>query len=177
MVGPRLSIASMMLVVLAVGLGLAALRNPSPLRASAAFTVTMGLVLAAILGSRVAREPLRSDCLGFSWFAGVYFVIALVYPFEIFVRPNLLTSKLLNDLYPPVTGRAIERTFVRGPIEPFFYAPDLLIPAPELPFAWKGTYICYVRTGHCLFALLSGIVGVVLARFLNARDHADHEMS
>lgn len=72
----RMSIAGVMLLMLPVAVGLAALRDPSELWASVLFTVTLLALLVSVLGTVARRGPARLAFFGFVLFGASYLVLA-----------------------------------------------------------------------------------------------------
>src|SRR5438105_3388914 len=68
----RFTLAQSMVIVLFVGFGFAALRSDSVLWASAVFTLTVAVLLAAILGAIARRGRARMTWAGFALFGWVY---------------------------------------------------------------------------------------------------------
>jgi hypothetical protein len=75
MVPRRLSLAALMGIVIVAGLGLASLRFATVLWTAAATTVTLALLLSAVLGSLFLRGYNRAYWVGFALFGGVYLVL------------------------------------------------------------------------------------------------------
>ena len=75
MVKPRLTIASLMGLVAVIALGMTGLFSASTFWTSAAATVTLAILLGAVLGAILLRGAERSFCLGFALFGVVYFVL------------------------------------------------------------------------------------------------------
>ena len=73
--GPRLTLASLLGIVAVAALGMAGIRSATTLWTSAASTLTLGLFLGAILGSRLLRGSEQAFCLGFALFGIVYLVL------------------------------------------------------------------------------------------------------
>jgi hypothetical protein len=71
----RISLASLLGIVAVFGLGLAGLKSSTVLWTTAATTVTLALLLAAVLGAVLLRGPERAFWLGFALFGWVYLVL------------------------------------------------------------------------------------------------------
>jgi hypothetical protein len=72
----RFSIAQLMAIVLYLGFGFAALRNADEIWASAAYTVAMLLLAAALVGAFVCRGRARALWTGFAVFGWTYRLFA-----------------------------------------------------------------------------------------------------
>src|SRR5262245_19582567 len=92
----RFSLASLVGVVAALAFGLAALRSANQLWASAVFSLTLVLLLAAVLGVSFGHGPGRVYWGGFAIFGWAYLALALGPGFTNVVGPHLLTTKLLT---------------------------------------------------------------------------------
>jgi hypothetical protein len=69
----RFTLAQLMAAVIFIGLGFAALRSASLLWVSAVFTLTVTVLLAAILGAMARRGRARMTWAGFALFGWIYF--------------------------------------------------------------------------------------------------------
>jgi hypothetical protein len=73
--GARLSIAGMLGIVALLALGMAALFSAASLWISVFATLTLSILLSAVLGAILLRGGERAFCLGFALFCGVYLVL------------------------------------------------------------------------------------------------------
>lgn len=96
---PGISIAGLMGVVLCCGIGVAALRTPSPLWRGAVFTVTLLGLGVSLLGIVYRSGTRRAFWAGFAMFGWGYWVIALGPCIGEQFRQELFVSSLLDDLY------------------------------------------------------------------------------
>src|SRR5215472_6201067 len=99
----RFTIASLLVVVLVVAVGFAALREASDLWDSGAFTLTLVVLLVSILLAVHRTESRRAFWLGFALFGWAYLGLSLVPSIE----PRLLTTKALAYLDSKVPGRSV----------------------------------------------------------------------
>jgi hypothetical protein len=187
---PRVSIAALMIVVLVVAVGTAALKVADEVWAGAMLTLTVGLLGVAVLGALFRRESRRAFCVGFALFAASYLAPSIV---EV-TRPKLPTTKLLAHAHAklapddgPVLSDAsflIQVTRQNNGV----VALDLGMPAVQsapvttsngpttsgTTFLFKAlatgtTPEHFVTVGHCLLALATGLLGGLIARaFYNA---------
>jgi hypothetical protein len=99
---PRFSIASLLAWVALLGLGIAALRSGSPLWANAWFSLAIGALTVAILAAVYRRGSRRAYWVGFASCGWVYMLLALGPWNESLVGPYLVTTAVLDLLYPHV---------------------------------------------------------------------------
>jgi hypothetical protein len=93
---PRFSIGSLLAFVAIFALGLAALRTPTRVLASAIHTVAAVAVVTGVSFAIIGRGARRAYWIGFSLFGGAYLLHTLG-------SQHLLTDPLLDLLYPHVT--------------------------------------------------------------------------
>jgi hypothetical protein len=146
--GLRVSIAGLMALVLAFGLGLAALVSLSSLWASVTFTVALSALLVATLGAAL-RGRHRTFWLGFAVFGWGYAIFSFAPGAERGIRPYLLTSWMLDALFPFLVN-APDALDVNVPLDPVSPLNDWWI-GPE--------HQIYERVGHSLAILLHGVAG------------------
>jgi hypothetical protein len=91
MVRPRISIAGMMILLVALGLVLSSLRFPSEGAAAAVLLVTQAILAAAVLAVVYSTQERRAFWLGFALFGWGYMAL-------IADRPEMLTSMTLDQL-------------------------------------------------------------------------------
>ena len=101
----RFNIASLLVVILVLGVGFAALRESSDLWESGLFTVTLGILLISILLAVHRTESRRAFWLGFALFGWIYLGLSLVPSIE----SRLITTKALHYLDSKVPGRCLRR--------------------------------------------------------------------
>lgn len=146
----RTSIAGLMAMVLLVAIALAALKHPSPVLASALYTLDLGLVGVAVLGGFFCRGTRRRMWAGFAVFAGAY--LAVAFATYSLATPSLLTAWGLSYLDAPrgtvtTTGDYLAISYFSYPTAP-------AIDPASLPL---------FQVGHCIAALLAGLVGAAMA--------------
>jgi hypothetical protein len=193
----RFSIAGLMAVVLVCGVAVAALRNASEIWAGILLLLTLGLLAAALLGVAYRREAGRAGWIGFALFGWGYLTLAFGPWFAEQVRPQLPTTRLLDYVHGKVvesteanatfsvvlpaqnqvmTGSATTTTaknvFVltasTGGSQAARVTASSFSQPFRLLFAGAGNYEPFQRVGHCLFALLAGLVGAIVARRFHA---------
>jgi hypothetical protein len=189
----RFTISSLLVVVLFLAVGFAALRESNDLWDSGIFTATLGVLLVSLLLSIHRTEATRAFWLGFALFGWCYLVGTLIPPIE----ARLMTTKALTSLDSKVSGRSatiytvissgtgsgspsnqIQRialstvgnsltTSSPGRVNVWDVATGRLVGG------WGGTTENFVRIGNSLFALLAGWIGGLLARRLLRADTAE----
>ncbi len=181
--GMRFTIAALMACVLVAAIGLAALRDPSELWASAIFSLTVVGLLVSALAAAARGGAARLACLGFFLFAGTYLALSFG-PWAWFnsegLRPPPLITRLLlgrlREQQPDLaerwkshgTGLGISSTgihFSVGPADTAVFAPSgkqISFYDPVVPF----DYSPYKQIAHSIFALIAGGLGAATGRFL-----------
>jgi hypothetical protein len=97
----RFHIGTLVILVLVLGVSLAALREPNEIWDSGVFTLTVGVLLASLLLAIHRTEKRRAFWLGFVLFGAAYLVLSLVPPIE----TRLMTTKALTYLDSKMPGR------------------------------------------------------------------------
>lgn len=184
----RSSIAGLLGVVLFIAVALAALRASTDAWESGVLGLTLLILLSAILLATHRIDRQRAYWLGFSLFGWVYLITSLVPP----VESRLPTTKALSYLESKLPRREtasefLFRLLVSGdpgnPGSPQPVIPDLTnARAADWNYSWmftgaappgpNGTTENFVRIGHSLLALVVGLIGGRLSRYLYDRGHA-----
>ena len=99
----RISILGLMGVVVAAGLGLAALRDANELWAGLVLLADLAAVGTALLGVVYRRGRERAWWLGFALFGGGYLALTTAPVLADYALPNLGTTRLLDDVHTRVT--------------------------------------------------------------------------
>jgi len=185
----RFSIASLLVAVLFVAVGFAALRESSELWDSGVFTLVLTVLLTSILLAIHRTESRQAFWMGFALFGWTYLALSLVPSIE----SRLATTKALAYLDSKVPGRPqnffklhVTRTISGAPgnqVHSVAFSPDGNRLATSslgtvrlwdattgrLLGGWAGTTENFVRIGHSLFALIVAFLGGQLSRHLCAR--------
>jgi hypothetical protein len=180
----RFSLAQSMAIVLLIGVGLAALHSASVLWSSAVFTLTVAVLSAAILGAMARRGRVRMTWAGFALFGWVYLGTTFgpwadvngvkAPPYVTRWGLDYWDSKLWS-VYRADTGPPGEVLFARPVLPP----PPVLAanrPPPAMAMPPRPVLVLtpdafqFRRIGHCLAAILFGLVGAVLGRLIAAED-------
>ena len=184
---PRITIARLIAAIAFIGVGLAALRYATELWASGVFTSTLLVLGMAAAYAAQRRGPRRAFWSAFVAFGTGYMILAFGPWFEVSIRPRLLTTKVLDALYPLVTpgpegrealwdyatGRRVTRFSPDGRILPIWN------PDPSVRIWWwpDATRQARFQTiGHSLFALLMAAIGGTVSGYFYAnRDERRRE--
>ncbi len=182
----RFNIASLLVVVLILGVAFAALRESSDHWDCGVFTLTLCVLLVSILLAVQRCEARRAFWLGFVLFGWIYLGLSLVPSIE----SRLITTKALAYLDTKVPGRTqgyftiqVTGTISGTPgnqVQAVAFSPQGNQLATSslgtvrlwdaatgrLLGGWAGTTENFVRIGHSLLALLAGWLGGLLSRRL-----------
>jgi hypothetical protein len=179
----RFNIASMLVVVvLVLGVGFAALRESNETWDSALFTLALCVLLASILLAVYRNEARRAFWLGVALFGSGYLALTLVPSIE----SRLATTKAPTSLDSNVPVRA--QTLITAPVpanqvRAFAFSPQRNqlatsglgavrlwdVTTGRVVGGWGGITENFVRIGHSLFAVMVGCLGGLLSRHFHAR--------
>jgi hypothetical protein len=166
-------------VVLLTALGLATLRNPTPLCASAVFTLAVGVLCVAILAALVHSGEWRPFWTGFALLGWIHLVLAFQFTTAFTTAnndvsvsvPPLLTvhglALMYDQLEPPGVGLTY---YARATL----YAPTVLGPAGS-PSAGAITTptprwpLGFYQVGQSLASLFVALIGGLSAKLLARR--------
>lgn len=155
------SISATMALILTAALSLTALRSPTGLAASLAFTIASTSLLVA--GLLVALDRTKAFALGFLIFGGGYAYLAFAPGARVEIQPHLVTSGLIKDLYDEMGHN---RAGVKPP--PFSQKFDAYTMFPN-PGYGGPVYLSFQRIGHSSAVIAHGLFGGLLARLLAPR--------
>jgi hypothetical protein len=182
----RVPIAAVMLSILLIAVGLAALRDPSELWASALFTATILALLVSILGTVARRGAARMAFLGFALFGTSYLVLAFgPWPWtnpDGLRPPPLVTRVLLDQLRESEVGPASDWKDIRfeaqwyGTFQHLATCPaDLtFVPPPAGSVQTPSLSLLfdispYKQIAHSVMALVAGVLGAIAGRIITPR--------
>ena len=182
----RISIANLLVIVLVLAVGFAALRESNDLWESAVFTLTTSVLMVSILLAIHRTQPRRAFWLGFALCGSTYLALSLFPSIE----PRLITTKVLAYLDSKVPGRSpaimVYTNLVINSGIDGEQVQSAIFGADRNPIAmssqgqgwirdvtygtflggWGGTTENFMRIGHTLVALLAGWFGGYLSRRL-----------
>lgn len=192
----RFTILSLMLLVIALAAAIAAVRNADAYWAGGLLLATPLLLCTALVGGLRGKESARARRLGFAVFGGAYFALAFLGLSEA-NQSQLPTSRLLLYVHqraaPPQTfsyvlsggapGQASQGTIYLGSVNATTTGTPTNMTSWTLtsagpsgtPNRWSrllpgaADYDAFAAVGHCLFALLAGILGAMIARGFEKR--------
>jgi hypothetical protein len=179
----RFSIAGIMGAVVVLAVGFAGLSAASALWASAVFSLTVTLLVTAILGAVACRGPSRIAWLGFALFGWTY-VLATFWLWPVpngVTAPPFLTKALLDSFQPSLNTATVMWIDPGPPGEMSTELPPTvttIIPgtanlATMAPFTGRvANRLHYRRIGHSLAAIVLGLFGALLGTLLSARSEA-----
>ena len=183
---PRFTIAGLLVLILFLGVGLAALRGATDEWDSGVFGVTLALLLVSVLLAAHRTGDRRAYWLGFALFGGAYLLLSLVPPIE----SRLPTTRALAYLDSKVSDRAVSFTVAYtssapgGPansVQTFAFAPSGSTMSTSTAGAvrlWNlstgravsgpgGSQQSFLRIGHSLLVFVLAIVGAHVSRYLH----------
>ncbi len=157
---PRLTLASMMGLVAVSALGMTGLFSASTFWTAAAATVTLFLLLGAVLGAILLRGGEWAFCLGFALFGVIYFVL-VEWDWVGGQLGHDLTAGLI-DLADSILPRPVFATPAR--------APGQQIPGPSELYAARQIRVGnFVQISRMVLALGFALVGGYFGRAFDER--------
>jgi hypothetical protein len=194
-----------MAFVVAAAVAVAALRNADDYWAGGMLLGTSLFIGAATVGAVYHTGPRRAGRLGFAVFAGGYFALAFLGLSDqnlAKLPTTWLLSYVHQRVAPPQTfiytftgagpgqfgqGTVLTSNVTPGPLANTFTTTttaQLAVtggPGGNTSARWKAmlpgaaNYEAFSAVGHCLFALVSGLLGMVIARRCQARQERAQE--
>jgi hypothetical protein len=181
----RFSIASLIAAVAAIGVALGALKNPTPLVASAVYTLTLTALGAAVIVAAFRPGKARAFGLGFAVFGGVY----LVHTFGLVAKrseyvdpPRLLTTFALEELEKVMSTRWLSIAPTDMTMDGQFVMPPKTLGLSKTHIrldAWSAypfsgpdprhNSMDFFRIGHTMTTLLVAVLGGVFALWVVPR--------
>ena len=179
----RFTILGLMGLVLGVAVAVAALRNADDDWAGGLMLATALLIGVVTLGAVYHTGRRRAGRLGFAVFGGGYFALAFLGLSDQNLA-KLPTTRLLRYVHEKVTAPIFVTTTVLSTAPPNG-ATSTVSNTVHHQAAWEYTigspnrwnsmlpgaanYDAFSVVGHCLFALLAGLLGIVVATRYQAR--------
>jgi hypothetical protein len=186
----RVSIAGLMAVVVFVAVGVAALRQASEIWAGILFALTLVMIGFAMLRAAYRTGPARASWAGFALFGSGYLAVVFLPGSE--SRPPLGTTLALGWLHGKLVPRQQTMTYTAfrpgglvklSPVQTAgtnldwpqsaLAASDgsMIVTGSQLVIQsalWTPNQQDLQQVGHCLLALLVGIVGGLVGRWQQA---------
>jgi hypothetical protein len=160
----RISVRSLMAVVLVSAIGLAALRNANDWSAGIMLLVALMATGTAILGAIFLRNRERAWWTGFALFGGAYLALTFSPWLSETFRAKLATAHLIKEMY---TSK------FQTPLLPRVKVTEINMDSGVTKSRWvtptKPSYEHFQSVGHSLFALLAGLLGGTVAVWFYAR--------
>jgi hypothetical protein len=203
----RFRILTLMVLILALAVAIAALRNADDVWAGSLMTVTPLILCVSLVGALCGRPARREGRLGFAIFGGAYFALAFLGLSEskLALLPTSRLLKLAHERVVPATFQVIYTVMQPTPPSPATtvtrvvsrpvtatrtlaakvsvngserwtrsrqVSPDLT----EASSRWRAllpgaaNLEAFNVVGHCLFALIAGLLGSAVAIRFRPRD-------
>jgi hypothetical protein len=186
----RFNIASLLGVILVLGVGFAGLRESNDTWDSSIFSITLCFLLISIPLAVDRTDKRRAFWMGFALFGSAYLGFSLSPPIEsrlITTRAlTFLDSKVAPSIPTRLTYNGLTDTLVVNNSQPIplnvtkrtgidpdvnfvgVSIPNILVKLP--PSGSSGTAENFVRIGHSLLALISALLGGLISRRLYAKN-------
>lgn len=168
----RFSILTMMGVIASFALVTAALGDPSDLWSSIAFSMAIAAVGFALICSITLSDRDRLPWIGSALIGGSYLLMSFGPWFSTEVRPHLLTTPMMDWLYPRLHNAPALARGLSGPMLHVLIGPhEHTYETAEHYLQNRGAQLQmnYERIGHSLASMACGLVGAGLVRFLSRR--------
>jgi hypothetical protein len=159
----RFSIAGLLLAILAIGSGLAALCRPSNLAANTVFSLLVLALSIAVIAALYRNGPARAFWTGFLAFGSSYAVLSLTPSYQN-LGHRLLTTVILDMLYPSIPPLPRSTNTKPSPWELWTGRPRDYDSFREHSGVSVSTTDSFLVIGHSLFAMLAAAGGGLLAR-------------
>ena len=171
----RISIRTLMAVILLSAIGLAAFRNPSNLLIELLLLTPLAAISASILGAFLQRGRDRAWSAGFALVGMSYMVITGSHRLGDLIRPHLATTHLLEYVHAELAAPEIQ-AMVSNALTAFESAQGSVVPThkstrPRYQRFLRGPafYEHFQRVGHSLFSLFAGLLGGTVAVWFSSR--------
>ena len=166
----RFTITGLMAVVLFLAVGMAALKNPTELWASAIFTAVLGLLLFAVLGVSFGRGAVRRHWAGFGVFGWGY--LCFVFTTTSLPPPPPASTKLFKLLERPVSpppakqAMIMKADYIRMDATVIYLNGKMMQPSSGSPPPDDSESLALHQFGHSLAAVMIALLGAVSVRLM-----------
>lgn len=166
----RLSIGSLLLLILLLGVGLAGLTHPSETWTSVLFSALMLALLAAVVGVLLTQGHWRAFWVGFAVFGWGYWMMSSAPYLAQSFRRVLITDRLLDIAYPRLIDLPVGVLFDSGTHS---VDPTKPMPGPAF-YDTQRTYREFKDIGHHLTNLLVALAaGSIVSGMVARREHSE----
>jgi hypothetical protein len=186
----RFHIATLLAIVVAVGVALAALREADDLWTGATFSLSVAMLLISVLLAVHRTARCRAFWLGFALFGWAYLALAVIPATEsrlitthlltyidskLPARPIVITGQTWGSGDTVITGQGWSQSsgpqlpLTTSPVQGYVGIPNGQAISFASFGAGSGTSENFVRIGHTILALLSAWLGGVISRHLHTR--------
>jgi hypothetical protein len=175
----RFSIGGLMVLIVVMGVGFAALHFPTPLWGNVWFSFPLAALTLAIPAAIYSQGERRAFWVGFATCGWVYFVVSMAPWFQAETGCQLVTTTILDLLGPYfVREDYLLRTYIRqfnppsAPISPtpwqVWNFPDFSGGTKSWRYGWHTVQSppTYFRVGHGVFSLVIAFLGGEAVRYL-----------
>src|SRR3954454_8529724 len=150
-----ISLMGLMLVVIVIACGLAALKDPSELTSSLVFTAAVSLLVVATIGTWLGR---RASWAGFAAFGWAALFLAFGSRPDAPLPPRPLTTFLLHQAFLRTGTKPVPSLGGLGQAPP---SPPLTVALTSIGGAMVPVPMHYLQVGHSLLALVIACLGAV----------------
>lgn len=171
----RFTVAGLMVIVLLIAMGLAALRSQSIVWTSAVFTAAIILFSTSVVGAISTGGLARSTWAGMAVFGWTYYGIVFgPWPDSTSKPPPLLTANALDYVQDYIlsdgeTPYMFTMKFPAGGQSAHGIRGRMVPGAAPPPGGYKKVDLgLYQQTGHSLAGILFGVLGALMGRFIAA---------
>jgi hypothetical protein len=176
----RFHLGTLVILVLVLGVGFAALRESNKIWDSITFGITLGVRLTSIVLAIHRTESRRAFWVGFALFGWSYLGLSLVSSIEFrlittkaiaFVDSKLPRSNPAGFAYADFDNDGNLDLYVVNNSQPNVLYPKVVLNSAGLSLTGSiGTTDNFVRIGHSLLALIAALMGGYLSRHFYAKN-------
>lgn len=179
----RLSLATLMGLVVVIALGVVGLREGTPLWGALSFWGVAIAVLGCVIHGAVATGRRRAGLFGFALFAGTFMAVSVVSEQDDVPVALYPVRKGLDALHPLIHPETPQPVWITsgtwaaaGTPQPAQVFVDvtgtgsgtMFVSGATVSTGWPGNLQCYYQVGHSLVALLFGLAGGLWAAWIGS---------